>query len=103
MKRVSDAKSRINHKCIYRILRENDLLLQSHTGKPTRTHDGQVITFQSNLRWCSDTFEFHCWNGERVEVAFSLDFCEQEVQDPRGRLLRFGAIAWCDDTVMDFL
>jgi hypothetical protein len=39
-------------------------------GKPTRTHDGQVVTLRSDLRWCSDSFEIRCWNGERVQVAF---------------------------------
>jgi hypothetical protein len=29
-------------------------LLQRHTGKSTRTHDGVIITLKSNLRWCSD-------------------------------------------------
>jgi len=75
---VAEGKSRVNHKRIYQIMRENDLLLQRHTGKPTRTHEGQVITLKSNLRWCSDTFEIRCWNDERVEVAFSLDCCDRE-------------------------
>jgi Integrase core domain len=28
---------------------------------------------RSNCRWCSDTLEFACWNGEVVRVAFALD------------------------------
>jgi hypothetical protein len=38
-----------------------------------------IITLKSNLRWCSDSFEIRCWNGERVHVAFSLDTCDREV------------------------
>ena len=69
---------RANHKRVYRVMRANGLLLARHTGKPTRTHDGIVITLKSNLRWCSDSFEIRCWNGERVQVAFSLDCCDRE-------------------------
>lgn len=32
----------------------------------------------SNLRWCSDGFEFACWNGEVVRVAFVMDACDRE-------------------------
>jgi putative transposase len=38
-----------------------------------------IITLKSNLRWCSDAFEIRCWNGERVQVAFSLDCCDREI------------------------
>ena len=68
-----------NHKRLYRVMRDHQLLLHRHTGKkPTRTHDGQVITLRSNTRWCSDSFEIRCWSGERVHVAFSLDCCDRE-------------------------
>jgi putative transposase len=69
----------VNHKRVYRVMRENKLLLQCYTAKPQRIHDGKVVTLHSNLRWCSDAFEFRCWNGERVQVAFSLDCCDREV------------------------
>jgi transposase InsO family protein len=68
----------INHKRVYRVMCEHQLLLQRYTGKSTRTHDGVIITLKSNLRWCSDSFEIRCWNGERVQVAFSLDCCDRE-------------------------
>src|SRR5262249_18764107 len=54
------------------------LLLERHTGRSTRTHDGQVITLKSDLRWCSDSFEIRCWNGDIVRVVFSLDCCDRE-------------------------
>jgi transposase InsO family protein len=60
-------------------MKQNRLLLQRHTGKPTRTHDGKVITLHSNTRWCSDAFAIQCWNGDRVHVVFSLDTCDREV------------------------
>jgi hypothetical protein len=59
-------------------MRENQLLLERYTGKSTPTHDGEIITLKSNLRWCSDSFEIRCRNGERVQVAFSLDCCDRE-------------------------
>lgn len=68
----------VNHKRVYRIMRMNEMLLQRHTGKSTRTHDGKVITLLSNSRWCSDTLTIRCWNGEKVEVAFCLDTCDRE-------------------------
>lgn len=71
--------SNINHKRVYRIMKQNGLLLQRHTGRPNRTHTGQIITLRSNTRWCSDTFVIQCWNGDRVYVAFSLDTCDREV------------------------
>jgi putative transposase len=76
--RRREGKPAINHKRAYRLMREANLLLQRHTGKPTRTHEGKVITLKSDLRYCSDTFEIRCWNGERVQVAFSLDCCDRE-------------------------
>jgi transposase InsO family protein len=71
--------STINHKRVYRVMKQHGLLLQRHTGKPTRTHDGKVITLKSNLRWCSDAFEIRGWNGERVQVAFAMDCCDREI------------------------
>lgn len=69
----------VNHKRVYRIMKQNGMLLARHTGKKTtRPHDGKVVTLKSNLRWCSDAFEIPCWNGEVVRVAFSLDCCDRE-------------------------
>ncbi len=32
-----------------------------------------------NLRWCSDGFEFTCWNGNVVRGAFMIDAHDREV------------------------
>jgi transposase InsO family protein len=69
----------VNAKRVYRVMKQSGLMLARYTGKPTRPHDGTVVTLKSNLRWCSDGFEIRCWNGERVQVAFSLDCCDREV------------------------
>jgi transposase InsO family protein len=54
--------------------------LARHTGRRRpRAHDGTVVTLRSNIRWCSDTLEFTCWNGEVVRVAFALDCHDREV------------------------
>jgi transposase InsO family protein len=76
---VAAGERRVNAKRVYRVMKAQGWLLQRHTGKSTRTHDGVIITLKSNLRWCSDSFEIRCWNGERVQVAFSLDCCDREV------------------------
>jgi putative transposase len=70
---------RINAKRVYRIMSENKLLLSPIPKKPTRTHDGKIITLASNLRWCSDHFDIRCWNGDVVRVIFSLDCHDREV------------------------
>jgi transposase InsO family protein len=68
----------VNHKRIYRVMKKNDLLLCRYANKPTRVHDGKIITLHSNTRWCSDGFYIPCDNGKRVQVAFSLDTCDRE-------------------------
>lgn len=69
----------LNHKRAYRIMRDNHLLLQRHTGAhPGRVHDGTIKVEVPNTRWCSDSFEIRCWSGERVYVAFSLDCCDRQ-------------------------
>ena len=74
-----EGKPRVNHKRVYRLMKAAGLLLERHTGKSTRTHEGTVITLASNMRWCSDSFEIRCWSGERVQVAFAMDCCDREV------------------------
>ena len=73
-------KAAVNHKRVYRIMRQHGLLLTRHTGKQRMLpHEGKVITLRSNLRWCSDGFEIACWNGQVVRVAFALDCCDREI------------------------
>jgi putative transposase len=74
-----EGQPRANHKRIYRIMKLHNLLLQRHTGRPIRLHEGTVITLKSNMRWCSDMFEIPCWNGEKVRVVFALDCADREV------------------------
>jgi transposase InsO family protein len=53
-----------NHKRIYRIMKANSLLLaRKYTERPEHAHHGKVVVLRSNLRWCSDGFEFTCWNS----------------------------------------
>jgi transposase InsO family protein len=70
-----------NHKKVYRLMKQNNLLLTRHTGKPVpeRAHAGKVITLRSNSRWCSDGFEIRCWDQEVVRVSFVLDTCDREI------------------------
>ncbi len=34
---------------------------------------------RSNLRWCSDGFEFTCWNGDVIRGAFLIDAHDREI------------------------
>ena len=70
----------VNHKRVFRLMSMNGWLLQKYTPMhPGRVHDGKVIVMQSNLRWCSDAFEFTCWDGETVSVAFIIDAFDREI------------------------
>jgi transposase InsO family protein len=70
----------VNHKRIFRIMRQNSMLLAEHTGRRTgRVHDGKVIVMCSNLRWCSDGFEIGCWNGDLIRIAFIIDAHDREI------------------------
>ena len=69
----------VNHKRVYRIMAKNSLLLaHRHSKRPGHVHDGKVVAIRSNLRWCSDGFEFTCWNGEVIRAAFILDTHDRE-------------------------
>ena len=76
---VNKGQPRVNHKRVYRLMKLHHLLLQKHTGRPIRLHEGTVITLKSNMRWCSDMFEIPCWNGQKVRVVFALDCSDREV------------------------
>lgn len=69
----------VNHKRIYRIMKRHNFLLQKHTGRHIRLHEGTIITLTSNMRWCSDIFEIPCWNGEKVRVVFAMDCADREI------------------------
>jgi putative transposase len=70
----------VNHKRVFRIMKQNGMLLARHTGRRTgRVHDGKVVVMRSNLRWCSDGFEITCWNDEIVRVVFIIDAHDREI------------------------
>ena len=43
-----------------------------------RAHTGLIRRDGSNERWCSDTLEIACWNGEMVMIGFALHCCDRE-------------------------
>ncbi|MCZ6225098.1 IS3-like element IS2 family transposase [Escherichia coli] len=75
-----DGMPAINAKRVYRIMRQNALLLERKPAVPPskRAHTGRVAVKESNQRWCSDGFEFCYDNGERLRVTFALDCCDRE-------------------------
>ncbi|HAJ5434434.1 TPA: IS3 family transposase [Escherichia coli] len=75
-----DGMPAINAKRVYRIMRQNALLLERKPAVPPskRAHTGRVAVKESNQRWYSDGFEFRCDNGEKLRVTFALDCCDRE-------------------------
>lgn len=70
----------VNHKRVYRLMKAHQLLLaRRYTERSDLPHDGKLITMRSNLRWCSDGFEFTCWNGEVIRAAFIIDAHDREI------------------------
>lgn len=79
-RRLREGRPPANHKRVYRVMREHQLLLpRSPRRGKDRRHEGSVAVDQSNTRWCSDGLEIRAANGEPVRVAFSLDCCDREV------------------------
>ncbi len=55
----------INLKRMFRIMRQEGMLLARHTGRRNSSlHDGKVVVIGSNPRWCSDGFKIACGNGD---------------------------------------
>lgn len=56
-------------------MRRHGLLLERRPrhAPSTRRHDGKVAVDRSNVRWCSDGFEFRCDDGAPLRVVFALD------------------------------
>ncbi|VTN31626.1 IS2 transposase [Klebsiella pneumoniae] len=74
-----DGMPAINAKRVYRIMRQNALLLERNPLYRIETGTyGRVAVKESNQRWCSDGFEFRCDNGEKLRVTFALDCCDRE-------------------------
>ena len=58
-----------NRKRVYRIMKTHNLLLtRKYSERPEHINDGKVIVMRSNLRWCSDGFEF-TWLGTVISSA----------------------------------
>lgn len=70
----------INAKRVYRIMKRSVLLQERKPAIPVlkRAHTGKIAVNESNQRWCSDSFEFRCDNGEKLCVTCALDCCDRE-------------------------
>lgn len=91
-----------NRKRIFRVMQINGLVLKRDKARPKRLHLGQVVTLKSNVRYCSDIFTVPCWNGEKVNVAFSLDCHDREAMSfvaERRPLFHMDIIKLMDQTV----
>jgi len=68
-----------NRKRIRRVMEINEWNLpRPGRRRSGRAHTGRIIRGNSNERWCSDTLEIPCWNGELVELGFILDCHDRE-------------------------
>ena len=74
-------ESPVNHKRVYRVLKNSGLLLRDKPELPgrRRPHNGKVSVPVSDTRWCSDGLEFKCLNGESISMTFVLDCCDREI------------------------
>lgn len=70
---------RLNKKRVLRIMQMNGLVYPKVSNMRTHEPTGKVMTLFSNTRWCSDSFEVKCFNGEKVYVLFIMDTCDREV------------------------
>jgi putative transposase len=69
-----------NLKRIQRVLELNGWKLPRATRRRTgRAHRGLIRREASNERWCSDVLEIACWNGDIVQLGFTLDCHDREV------------------------
>jgi putative transposase len=74
-----DFGTHYNRKRIRRVMAMHGWRLPPAQHRRTgRAHTGQIVRPGSNERWCSDTLELACWNGEVVVIAFALDCHDRE-------------------------
>jgi putative transposase len=74
-----DCGTGYNRKRIRRVMELNGWNLPRPSKRTTgRAHTGRVMRDGSDERWCSDTLEVPCWNGEVVEIGFVLDCADRE-------------------------
>jgi putative transposase len=68
-----------NRKRIRRVMEINEWNLpRPGRRRSGRAHTGRIVRGSSNERWCSDTLQIPCWNGELVELGFILDCHDRE-------------------------
>ena len=90
----ADGATPVNHKGVHRIMQAHSLLLARRcTARSDCAHDGKVVTLRSNLRWCSDGFEFACWDGAIVRGAFLIDAHDREIIARAGQWPTQGSVA----------
>ena len=58
----------INLKRVYRVMRDQNLLLERRIKQPgvPHRHEGRIAVKTSDTRWGSDGFEFRCEDGAKL-------------------------------------
>jgi putative transposase len=62
---------------VYRVVRGHGLLLERQP-RYAPSARRQVAVDRSNVRWCSDGFEFRCDDGAPLRVVFAVDCCDRD-------------------------
>ncbi len=71
--------TRYNRKRIRRVMALCALTLPPRARRQNgRAHRGRIMRDASDERWCSDTLELPCWNGDRVVLGFAIDCHDRE-------------------------
>jgi len=42
---------------------------------------GKIAVVESDMRWCSDSFELGCYDGEKLRITFALYCCDRKAID----------------------
>lgn len=62
-------------------MRKLQPLLEHKSAAPQqkRSHMGSITVNESNRRGFSDSFDFRCGDGEKLQVTFTQDGCDREI------------------------
>ena len=65
---------------VHRYMKEEGLLITRHrTRGSSRSPTGQIAVESPNTRWASDITSIKCSNGEKLRVAFLMNYCDRSI------------------------
>ncbi|MGZ3771297.1 MAG: hypothetical protein ACXVCP_17175 [Bdellovibrio sp.] len=79
LKRIADARNKIGHKRVQRVMQMNGMSLAQAMPEQKKSHTGIVMTlFFKMFADPQVESEIRCFNGEKVYVGFVLGCCVTE-------------------------